>query len=139
MEESSRVVLPNLSTFSECTLFVTVEPCIMCAAALRQVGIKEVYYGCSNDRFGGNGSIYKLHTDPPDRVLGKPERTGDGQLAFTSEIRDSKESLQRLRLMGYTSTGGVRREEAINVLKTFYSRGNPLAPENKRKRALVKE
>ena len=39
------------------TLYVTVEPCIMCASALRQLGIKEVFYGCGNDRFGGCGSV----------------------------------------------------------------------------------
>lgn len=41
----------------ETTLYVTVEPCIMCASALRQLGIKDVYYGCHNDRFGGCGSV----------------------------------------------------------------------------------
>ena len=29
----------------------------MGASALRQMGIKEVYYGCENDRFGGCGSV----------------------------------------------------------------------------------
>lgn len=42
---------------SDTTLYVTVEPCIMCASALRQLGIKEVFYGCGNDRFGGCGSV----------------------------------------------------------------------------------
>ena len=42
---------------ADTTLYVTVEPCIMCASALRQMGIKEVYYGCENDRFGGCGSV----------------------------------------------------------------------------------
>ena len=44
-------------------LYVTVEPCIMCASALRQYGIRTVYYGCGNDRFGGNGSVLALHSD----------------------------------------------------------------------------
>ena len=39
------------------TLYVTVEPCIMCASALRQMGIKAVYFGCANERFGGCGSV----------------------------------------------------------------------------------
>lgn len=43
------------------TLYVTVEPCIMCASALRQVGIKEVYFGCGNDRFGGCGSVIGIN------------------------------------------------------------------------------
>lgn len=44
-------------------LYVTVEPCIMCASALRQVGIKAVYYGCGNERFGGCGSILAVNDD----------------------------------------------------------------------------
>jgi len=42
---------------ADTTLYVTVEPCIMCAAALRQMGIKRVFYGCANERFGGCGSV----------------------------------------------------------------------------------
>ena len=41
--------------------FVTCEPCIMCAAALRDMKIKTVVFGCSNDRFGGCGSILSVH------------------------------------------------------------------------------
>ncbi len=47
---------------SQSTLYVTVEPCIMCAGALRHVGIKKVYFGCGNERFGGCGSILDVHT-----------------------------------------------------------------------------
>lgn len=47
---------------SETTLYVTVEPCIMCASALRQMGIKEVFYGCENDRFGGCGSVLGVNS-----------------------------------------------------------------------------
>lgn len=42
-------------------LYVTVEPCLMCASALRQVGISEVFFGCENDRFGGCGSVLAVH------------------------------------------------------------------------------
>ncbi|KAJ3331359.1 tRNA(adenine34) deaminase [Kappamyces sp. JEL0680] len=44
-------------------LYVTVEPCLMCAAALRQVGIKHVYYGAANDKFGGCGSVFCLQEE----------------------------------------------------------------------------
>ena len=40
------------NVLSECTLYVTCEPCIMCAGALANVFIKRVYFGCHNDRFG---------------------------------------------------------------------------------------
>ncbi|XP_054802171.1 tRNA-specific adenosine deaminase TAD2 isoform X2 [Prosopis cineraria] len=48
--------------FSSCSLYVTCEPCIMCASALSFLGIREVYYGCANDKFGGCGSILALHS-----------------------------------------------------------------------------
>ncbi|XP_039725669.1 tRNA-specific adenosine deaminase 2 isoform X2 [Pteropus medius] len=45
----------------ECTvLYVTVEPCIMCAAALRLMKIPLVVYGCQNERFGGCGSVLDI-------------------------------------------------------------------------------
>jgi tRNA-specific adenosine deaminase 2 len=44
-----------LEVVAACTLFVTVEPCIMCASALRQLGIRQVVFGCGNDKFGGCG------------------------------------------------------------------------------------
>ena len=48
--------------FSSITLYVTVEPCVMCASALRQIGIGKVVYGCGNDRFGGCGSVIDVNT-----------------------------------------------------------------------------
>ncbi|KAG0588702.1 hypothetical protein KC19_2G262900 [Ceratodon purpureus] len=55
----------NVSTegFQQCDLYVTCEPCIMCASALSLLGFRKVYYGCGNDRFGGCGSVLDIHTD----------------------------------------------------------------------------
>ncbi|CAD6232887.1 GSCOCG00007033001-RA-CDS [Cotesia congregata] len=39
---------------------VTVEPCIMCAAALHQLKVMSITYGCANDRFGGCKSVLKV-------------------------------------------------------------------------------
>ena len=44
-----------------CTLYVTCEPCIMCAGALAQLGLQRAVFGCANDKFGGNGSVLCLH------------------------------------------------------------------------------
>ena len=52
---------PGCSVFRDCELFVTVEPCIMCAGALSQLGIKRVVFGAHNERFGGCGSVLSLH------------------------------------------------------------------------------
>lgn len=46
----------NLSfhnVFHEISVVVTVEPCIMCAGALNELKVKEIVFGCRNDRFGG--------------------------------------------------------------------------------------
>lgn len=44
-------------------LYVTVEPCVMCASALRQYGIHNVFFGCGNERFGGTGTVLSIHSD----------------------------------------------------------------------------
>lgn len=53
-------------------LYVTVEPCLMCASAMRQVGIERVIYGCANDRFGGCGGVQSINKEyvPPPATLG---------------------------------------------------------------------
>lgn len=50
-----------------CDVYVTVEPCIMCASLLRQSGVRCVYFGAANARFGGAGSVLRVHDEPdPD-------------------------------------------------------------------------
>lgn len=44
----------------ECVCYVTVEPCIMCLSALRELGVREIVFGCHNERFGGCGSTVSL-------------------------------------------------------------------------------
>lgn len=51
------------STLQSTDLYVTVEPCVMCASALKQYRIRSVYYGCANDRFGGTGGVLSLHSE----------------------------------------------------------------------------
>lgn len=53
----------GIEFFKKCELYVTVEPCIMCASALKQCGLTNVYFGCYNDRFGGCGSVLSLHEE----------------------------------------------------------------------------
>ncbi|KAG4067351.1 hypothetical protein HA402_000342 [Bradysia odoriphaga] len=45
--------IPFQDVFSKVSVVVTVEPCIMCAAALNELSVKEILFGCRNDRFGG--------------------------------------------------------------------------------------
>lgn len=86
------------------TLYVTIEPCLMCASALRQIGIQRVVYGAGNERFGGNGSVLPLQSTP--------------ELAYSPP---------------YVSLGGYLREEAILILRQFYLTENTKAPKPKAK------
>lgn len=45
--------LNHTDVFRKITVVVTVEPCIMCAAALDQLKVNAIIFGCKNDRFGG--------------------------------------------------------------------------------------
>lgn len=93
--------------FRRCDLYVTCEPCIMCAAALSRIGIGRVFFGCRNDRFGGCGSVLGLH-----------ERG-----AVQSEMH-----------LGFPIVGGVLEREAVGLLRSFYDRENFHAPDEKRRR-----
>jgi tRNA-specific adenosine deaminase 2 len=93
---------------ADTVLYVTVEPCIMCASALRQLGIKEVFYGCQNDKFGGCGGV----------------------LGVNASVRHPVHP-------SYQATGGYLREEAIMILRRFYVTENTNAPIPKQKSSRV--
>lgn len=46
------------------TLFVTLEPCVMCAGALWQSRISRVVYGATDPKGGAMGSLYNVASDP---------------------------------------------------------------------------
>jgi len=45
------------------TLYVTKEPCIMCAGALVNSRISRLVYGCKDDKAGGVDSLYTILND----------------------------------------------------------------------------
>lgn len=47
-----------------CSLYVTIEPCPMCAGALIQSRIKEVIFGARNKKAGCAGSILNILEEP---------------------------------------------------------------------------
>jgi tRNA(adenine34) deaminase len=48
----------------ECTLYVTLEPCPMCAGAILQARIPVVVYGASDPKGGAVQTLYQLLADP---------------------------------------------------------------------------
>ena len=49
---------------NECELFVTLEPCAMCAGALVNARVRRVVYGASDPKAGAVGTLYNLCSDP---------------------------------------------------------------------------
>lgn len=47
----------------DATLFVTIEPCVMCSGAIGLARIPQVVYGAVNQKFGAAGSLYDILTD----------------------------------------------------------------------------
>ena len=80
-------------------LYVTVEPCVMCARVLRNLRLRAVYYGAGNERFGGCGSVLSNHN--------------------SDAIADPPLNVRQERLNG---------SRAIFMLQSFYCGRNPNAP-----------
>jgi tRNA(adenine34) deaminase len=62
MQEASKV-LKNWR-FDDCTLYVTLEPCVMCAGAMVQSRLNTLVYGASDPKAGAVGSLYNILRDP---------------------------------------------------------------------------
>ncbi len=48
----------------ECTLYVTKEPCAMCAGAIINSRLEKVVFGCYDEEEGCCGSLYQICSDP---------------------------------------------------------------------------
>ncbi len=46
------------------TLYVTVEPCLMCMGALLQARVQRIVFGCYDPKAGAAGSLYDVSNDP---------------------------------------------------------------------------
>ncbi|CAL9729729.1 tRNA-specific adenosine deaminase subunit Tad2p [Monosporozyma unispora] len=88
---------------SDCIVYVTVEPCIMCASALKQLNFKKIYFGCGNDRFGGNGTVLSINQDK-------------STVNYNGVVYKQK------------SIPGLYRREAIMLLRYFYVKENKRSP-----------
>lgn len=48
----------------ECDLYVTLEPCLMCAGAIVQARLRRVVFGCLDPKGGAVESLYRVCDDP---------------------------------------------------------------------------
>lgn len=122
------------SIVSDSVLYVTVEPCIMCASLLRQLKIKKVYFGAVNDKFGGTGGVFSVHANslpvredgqtasahPIAKPIQLPDGTGGSLgVSFPPGGGDGGNVEP-----GYEIEGGWGRDEAVALLRRFYVQEN---------------
>ena len=79
-----------------CTLYVTLEPCPMCAPALAQAQLDRVVFGASDPKLGAAGSVFSMLERPeyphrPEVIGGVMEAECQAQLqAFFREARTKR-------------------------------------------------
>lgn len=127
--------------FQHVALYVTIEPCVMCALALEHIGIGKVYFGAANDRFGGNGTVIKIQQDDSYLSVGGIMRTEAIHLLrmFYTQTNDSapvpkvkkntdidgKEFPPNLDFKAYLTEDQFCREFGPELTKQFYHLPNP--------------
>ncbi|GHU74971.1 tRNA-specific adenosine deaminase [Clostridia bacterium] len=62
IQAAARVL--GFQRLTDCALYVTLEPCAMCAGAIRLARLKFVYFGAADPSLGCCGSVYRLTEDP---------------------------------------------------------------------------
>ena len=83
----------------ECTMYVTLEPCPMCAGAIVQARIPEVVIGCMNPKAGCAGSVLDmLHEDGFNHQVNT--RIGVMQEECSSMMKEFFRALRMRKKMG---------------------------------------
>lgn len=75
----------NTWYLDDCTLYTTVEPCLMCTGAILQSRISKVVYGVKNDAFGYLSKADFLKIEVVDNVM--KEECGEILTDFFKEKR----------------------------------------------------
>ena len=72
---------------SGCTLYVTLEPCVMCAGALINARVDRLVYGAADLKGGATASLYNVCADP--RLNHNPAVTHGVQAAEAATLLSS--------------------------------------------------
>ena len=61
LKEAARVL--DAWRLTSCTVYVTLEPCVMCAGLMHQARIDRCVYGASDPKAGALGTLYRIGSD----------------------------------------------------------------------------
>ena len=88
----------------DCTLYVTLEPCVMCAGAIVMSRIPRVVYGATDPKGGCSGSLMNLLEQPQFNHRSSVEsgvlEKECSQLlqSFFKQIREQKKALKQVKI-----------------------------------------
>ncbi|MDO8413239.1 MAG: tRNA adenosine(34) deaminase TadA [Gallionellaceae bacterium] len=108
----------------DCELFVTLEPCLMCAGAIMHARIARLVFGASDFKTGACGGVLDVFGGSPlpqfsplPQPLSQGERGAGGR-----ERGENLEGRSVVRLNHHTEvTGGVLAEECGLLLSNFFA------------------
>lgn len=109
----------------DCTLYVTVEPCTMCAGAILNARLRRVVYGAAEPKTGAAGSVHDVFAD---RRLNHQTQVQAGVLAerCATELRD----FFALRRLQHKDRPWPLRDDAVRTVDARFENlpGYPWAP-----------
>ncbi len=114
----------------ECTLYVTLEPCSMCAGAILNARIPRVVYGASDSKFGAVGSVCRLFDMSFNHhpVVEAGVREAEAAALMTEFFRDLRLSLRsRPKWRKSQSGGGGFDDQSAGA--ACRGRGNRVCPD----------
>ena len=87
----------NNFRLENCELYVTIEPCIMCAGAIIQARIKKVYYGAHDIKYGAVQSVTNTFCVPSNHKVEfesgiLEDKCSDIVKSFFKELREKKKN-----------------------------------------------
>lgn len=101
-----------------CTMYVTLEPCQMCAGAIVQSRIKRVVMGCRNPKAGCAGSILNLLQVPEFNHQVEIEEGTLGEVCsemMKEFFRELREKRKKEREMGSEEAKAIGRESLTKL------------------------
>jgi tRNA(adenine34) deaminase len=106
----------------DCDLYVTLEPCLMCAGAIMHARIARVVYGASDPKTGACGSVLDAFGEfnPSGKTNPSPALPLSGEGAMSPPL--TRGGREGLRLNYHAEvTGGVLAEECGALLSDFFA------------------
>ncbi len=135
---------------SHCEVYVTLEPCAMCAGAMQHARIKRVVFGASDPKTGACGSVVDLFAEPKlnHHTQVRGGRAGAGQRRPAVEVLrraprteaeraacpSTRTTMPRSRTLGLVAPSGYLPDPAVDRSRGAFLRAAGLARDGRRER-----